>query len=241
MIDEPIGGLAKASFQDFFGRFKGQIGRPLIRRCCAAVLGLIGTVAFLVSPALGGSLDLRLGDPVISAGFLTVGYNATTQVFSATGWPMAFDLNGTASSVDGGQYSLSATVSPNGQATGGSLDITGTIPGLATSGTLLTGELSQFGFQPRGGNIFEFVFNVTGGDLVPYYGGQTNVVLDANNSGFNGSFTSSFNASPFLSVADNGSAVTAVPEPSIATLMLGALGMGAPLLLCRLWRRNSAR
>ena len=112
----------------------------------------------------------------------------------------------------------------------GSLGITGTIPGLASSGTLLTGQLKQFGFQSGGGDVFEFMFDVTGGDLAPYYDGETSVILDAWNSGFDGSFANSFTASPYLSIADNSSAV---PEPSTAISLLSALSFGVAALACR--------
>jgi hypothetical protein len=155
---------------------------------------------------------------------------------------MSFDLGGASTptypAIDGGEYLLTVRLTPTGQPVPGTglLDITGTIPGLASSGTLLTGQLTNFGYQSGGGNIFEFTFDDLGGDLAPDYGGydgETGVILDAQNSGFNGSFANSFAAGPFLSISDN---TSIVPEPSTAILLLAVLAMGPPALLYRRWR-----
>ncbi|MGA2253385.1 MAG: PEP-CTERM sorting domain-containing protein [Thermoguttaceae bacterium] len=216
--------------------------KVLIRRALyAAVLALIGIWGLEGLPAMGSSLNLTTQPPDLSAGYLNVTYDATTGIINAQGWPTSFTLsdNPTPDSVSivGGQYDLTAKVTPTGQPVSGSLDVTGTIPGLAlSSGTLLTAQVSQFGFQSGGGDIFEFVFNVTGGDLAPYYHGKTNVILDAWNSGFDGSFANNFAASPYLSVADT--SAVAVPEPSTALLLLSVLALGLPALICR--RRHAS-
>ena len=203
---------------------------PICRVICAAVLGLISILGFEGLPALGSSFNLTDQDPDISAGFINVSYNATAGNLLATGFPISFNLSDNptpdSASIVGGQYNLTAQVTQTGQPVSGSLDITGTIPGLATSGTLLTGQLSQFGFQSGGGDIFEFIFHVTGGDLAPYYDGKTSIILDAWGSGFNGSFATNFAASPYLSVADDRAVA---PEPSTAILLLAHFPLG--------WRR----
>jgi len=212
----------------------------------AAAFAVIGIMTCECLPAMASSLDLSAQPPDLSAGYLNVTYDATTGTLSAVGWPMSFNEGGNPpehASIVGGNYDLTADLTQSGLPVSGSLKITGTIPGLASSGTLLTGQLqlsqSGFGFQsPQAiqqsgsGDIFEFVFNVTGGDLAPYYQGKASVILDAWCSGFNGSFTTSFAASPYLSVADN-SAV--VPEPSTAILLLTALALGLPASASR-WR-----
>ena len=187
---------------------------------------------------MGATMDLGAYPPDISAGFLNASYDATTGILSADGWPISFNISGTSTpdypSIDGGQYMLEAQVSPSGALITGSLDVTGTIPDLASSGTLLTGQLAQFGFQPEGGNIFEFIFDVTGGDLAPYYHGETSVILDATGSGFTGNFANNFTAMPYLSIADN----SAVPEPPTSILLLSALALG---IFRRLRRMSPAR
>src|SRR5208283_1686959 len=108
-------------------------------------------VAADLNPLRGSSLDLTDQGPDISAGFLTASYDATTGIISSNGWSVAFNLGNNSTvapySIVAGQYHLSAQVSPTGQPISGSLNITGTIPGLASSGTLLTCQLSEFGFQ----------------------------------------------------------------------------------------------
>jgi len=136
--------------------------------------------------------------------------------------------------IDNGSYNLTAQITKAGQPISGTLDIGGTIPGLTSSGTLLTGHLSRFGFQDSGGDIFEFVFNVTGGDLAPYYNGQTGVILTATGSGFNGNFASGFATQASQAVSDN---FTVVPEPSSAVLLLYALIFLLPILVCHHWRK----
>jgi hypothetical protein len=208
---------------------------------CAVVFGFLGIAGFGGLPATGASLDLSSQLPDISAGFLNASYDAATGILSADGWPMSFNLSGgstTSDSIDGGQYLLSVQLTPTGQPVPGTgiLDITGTIPGLASSGTLLTGQLSKFGFETGGGNIFEFIFDDLGGDLAPYYDGETGVILDAWNSGFDGSFANNFTAGPSLSVADNS---VVVPEPSTTILLLCALAFGLPALARRRLRHMS--
>jgi hypothetical protein len=211
------------------------------RAVAVAALGFLGLSGYLNAPLMAGSLNLTIKQPDLSAGFLSSSYNATTGVLSASGWPVSFNLNGTSySNIVGGNYTLTTQVAPNGQASSGSLDIIGTIPNLASSGTLLMGQLANFGFQPGGGDIFEFEFDVTGGDLAPYYHGQVDVILDAQYSTFTGSFANSFSATPYLGVADNGAGGTGrgVPEPSTFLLLLSAVALGLPVLA---WRRLCLR
>ena len=60
--------------------------------------------------------------------------------------------------------------------------IGGTVAALGlTSGTLLTGSVRDIGFvDPPGGEIFEFHFHLTGGELAPYFDRKKiGVILDA--------------------------------------------------------------
>ena len=157
----------------------------------AAVFGVIGILSCECLPAMASSLDLSAQPPDLSAGYLNVTYDATTGTLSTVGWPMSFNTGGNTpehASVVGGNYDLTAHLTQSGVPVSGSLKITGTIPGLASSGTLLTGQLqlsqtgSQAGFgfqspqaiqQSGSGDIFEFVFNVTGGDLAHLLPGQS--------------------------------------------------------------------
>jgi hypothetical protein len=208
---------------------------------CAIVSVCLSVSSIGVSAARAGSLNLVPQNPDLAALNLTVDYQPTsgsTGTLTATGWPTSFTITGTNTpdypSIDNGTYDLTAQVTKTGQPISGTLDIGGTIPGLASSGTLLTGQLSQFGFQNSGGDIFEFVFNVTGGDLAPYYHGQTGVILDATGSGFNGSFANTFSTQADEAVADN---FTVVPEPSTTVLLLCVSIFGLPIVSCSRLRR----
>ena len=124
-----------------------------------------------------------------------------------------------------GTYDLSAQINKaTGQLISGSIYIGGTIPSLAgvSSGTLLTGTLTNFGFGDSGGDFFQFLVNVTGGDLAHYYSGPMGIQVNANNSGFTGSFLTSFASGDSDSSADNAS-LTVVPEPSAILLLLSSL------------------
>ena len=96
-----------------------------------------------------------------------------------------------------------------------------------SSGTLLTGTLSDFGHPDAGPGIFEFIFSLTGGE-VPVDGPDLTigVILDDQSSAFTGSFANDFsnlglgNADTFVAGA--------TPEPlsaAMATLALGVVGV----------------
>lgn len=76
----------------------------------------------------------------------------------------------------------------------GSVDINGDgIPD--ANGTLLTGEVTQFGYRDTGTrtDLYDFVFNVTGGELAHLYSGyDIAVAMSSENSSFSGSFQLDF-------------------------------------------------
>ena len=213
---------------------------PAWRVCCAALCGLLGILGWGGS-ARGKPLNLHPSPPDVSAQALNVGYNATTGIFSAIGYPSSFALSsGSVYTVTGGSnsYNLTAQISPAGQPLSGSLSITGTIAGLGLSGTLLTGGwLGSFGYQDGGGDVFEFIFDNLGGELAPYFASnQVGLEVTAWGSDFNGGFTNSFTATPYSSSADN---FMFVPEPPMAILLLSVLAIGLPVWAYRRWRRAS--
>jgi hypothetical protein len=187
-------------------------------------------------------LFLTQEPPDITSAFISVNYDAGTGNFTANGFPTGLDLP-PGYSVTPGAFSLNMAVN---QATGaplsGSLSITGTVPGLGlASGTLLTGDITDFGFETGGGEIFEFLVDVTGGDLASAFGRQAGIILDANDSGFGGSFEQSFANTEFQGVADTFGAP--VPEPASVLVWLSVLvvgGGGLALLRKKLLPASSA-
>jgi hypothetical protein len=192
----------------------------------------VGNLIIDVSPARGSTIDLSdIQNPDIAALSLTTKYTpsaGSTGTFTINGWPTSF----TVATGDGphaisvtGTYSLTAQINKaTGQFLSGSFMIGGTIPTMPgiNSGTLLTGTLTNFGFGNGGGDFFQFLANITGGDLAHYYPGKLGIQVDANNSGFTGSFMTSFASADSDTSSDNAS-LTVVPEPSTATVLCGGL------------------
>ena len=93
--------------------------------------------------------------------------------------------------VPGDDFLLVGTIDNNGN---------GVVDAGDTSGTLLAGEVLQFGFQDSGGTTdkFDFRFQPTGGLLVnPYYlGKDIAVTVTSVNSTFTGNFSTNFQGTP---------------------------------------------
>lgn len=188
-------------------------------------------------------LNLPQQPPDVFSDFITVQYDSASDTFRASGFAETFDIDGTSPPdyiITGGTFDILATVTSSGAATGGTLSIMGMIPALGATdplAPLLTGTVSQFGFQdPPGGDLFEFVFDVTGGSLANHLGTKTGVILNAMglDPQFNGSFATSFsNVNNFgMGISDT---FVAVPEPSsLALLLCACLGV----LATRCWRRR---
>lgn len=192
---------------------------------------LAAGLLLLGSTAQAMPLDLILKPfPDIVSTFVNVSYTytAATDQFMSHGY--AFELNddGSAEAIVGGTFDLIATITNLGVMSGGSLTIGGTVPTLGFgTGTILTGNLTDFGFQPAGGDPLEFRFDITGGDAAGLFGGNGpggGVIMSG--TGFNGSFMEDFSSSS--GVADTG----VVPEPATVWLI------GSGLLLVGLGRRR---
>ncbi len=157
---------------------------------------VVTAVALSVSTLEAAPLGLQLNAaPDIFSSFIDVSYDATSDTLSASGFALNIDDDGIGPphAIVGGLFSLTAPIDGTGAlGVGGTISITGTVPTLGmTSGTLLTGTITEFGFKPAGGDPLEFRFDVTGGDVASVYGSaRGGIILSA--SGFTGSFTSDF-------------------------------------------------
>jgi hypothetical protein len=212
------------------------------------ILVLFGLVSLLVNSQTQAT-NIYLPTPVsllpdLTGSQMYVAYNASTYAFVASGYTSDYnDLSGDvgAYSPSDTSYYLSATINNLGNLTGGALTISGDIG--AGDTTLLTANLvtgaagTAFGYGDGSDNIFQFLFNVTGGSLESAFGGHGaggGIVLSAEFGGnpgdtpFTGSWFSSFNNNG--SDSPNGAIDSfAVPEPSSILLVLvgGVLLAGA--------------
>ncbi len=204
-------------------------------------------------PPAPGSVGESHGLLDITTSFLETSYtfnNASSGTFAVDA---PFDSAGFVSSViDDITGSIDYTTDPisdfkislnldpaTGAALSGTFDLLGTAPAYgASSGTLLTGSILNF-YSPNAsqaaaaidGQEFQFVFNVTGGDLASHFGDIAVDLHGVDAGSFNGSFGAgtSFDDSDFNAFTDTYSAPV-VPEPSSMVL----LAIGAAALISRL-------
>ena len=172
-------------------------------------------------------LNLSLLDtPDIFSSFVSVDYLAGSGAFTASGFALSLDDDGgPVNSITGGLFDISASINSSGVlAPGGTLAIDGTIPSLGfNSGTLLTGDLTVFGF-PSAGSALEFLFTPTGGDAFAMYGsGLTPGGIILGFSGFSGGAWGGSFSSSFSSLSN----VAPIPAPGAAILtMIGFAFVG---------------
>ena len=145
---------------------------------------LVITAALLL---FGGNVRAELlnltmqESPDIFSGYIDVTYNAASNTFASSGWALTF-YDGI-EQIDFDEYtedsfSISVIVDESGVASSGSLTITGEVSGYGTTGPLLTGNLTDFGFgfwdtlnPDSDAALFEFLFEVSGGEMAELYGG----------------------------------------------------------------------
>jgi len=183
---------------DMIGKF---FRRSEEMRC--NMIGKFFGAVILCAVALGGAatqaepLDLTTQLPDFSAGTILVEYDATSDIFAATGQVTQLEFNGVGDADyqvgTGGNFETAAdsyqleavidasgnldpnasTLSISGEFTGPPLE--SGVPNLnGISGTLLTAKLTDFGFSTStGGGFtqFEFTGTVTGGEVASHFGG----------------------------------------------------------------------
>ncbi len=193
------------------------------RHAAVVVVSLAGLLA---APAQGSLLGLTLlRSPDITSGFINVAYDSDTGFFTASGF--ALQLDGLDFDVIG-SFAYSLQLDGFGGLISNPLNIltiTGALQGEGpTEVTLLEGVVTAFGFQDGGGDLFEILFTVTGGDLATpaHYGDPGavgGVIMNANGSDFDGTFDDNFN-----NIGTGTSDTAPIPEP--ATLVLLAIAGG---------------
>jgi len=234
------------------------------KRNAAAAFVVAAMVLGAGASASAGHLDWLYSkprEPDVTSEFIYVSYDPSYSAdegrFLAVGTATHLDMDGVAPPdhpIYGGGFEIDMTLYKEqtdswekGQPTGGTLRITGTVPDVPgmDSGTLLTGVLDprglqKFGFGDEGGELFEFVFDVREGDLIPYWGSsQAAVILDAVSSGFSGDFTVPFDNDITdglgfgLGVADT----FPIPEPNWIAVW-SFLGPAGGLALVRVVRKR---
>ena len=195
-----------------------------------------------VGPALAEPVNIPVGWPDVFSAAISINYDAGTDEFTATGYPLQYNVP-PASPITPGTFQIHATIDENGVPFGGSLLINGTTTGGSGSGvfeTLLAGDLVDFGFtpdanlgDPPGAPTFQFVYDITSGALRADYGGEGSrvvIYLSSSSTAFTGRLNVNF--SNDLAVAD---AYAVVPEPmSLSFMVAGALALAVR-------RRRSAK
>lgn len=205
-----------------------------------AFAALLLTLAF-TAPACATLLGVNPGFPKIVLGSLQgqgATFDATSGALSITGVALYYQLTSSPATMTA--FSGTSTQPAPMLQLGFTVDTTGHIIGhraggdfvlTGTTGTdLLTGNIDQFGFanQTTTTDAMDFVMNVTGGSMSELYGNApVAIVLDLENSTFNGSFSQSFTSTRVKG------ALGTIPAPP--TLWLFLAGLPAMLGAVR-WR-----
>ncbi len=189
-----------------------------------ALIGCVAAGSFIVS-AHGNLLNLDLEpSPDLTTGFISISYDADAAnlQFMADGFTLSYFDGVSVTDATGGLFMIDMTVDDMGNATGGMLSITGTLPGIA-DGTLLTGDLTDFGFAPAGGDPLEFLWSVSGGLLADDYGGIGAIAgTILSQTSFPGDWTEDWSGSG--AVSDT----APIPAPTGAAILgLGLVATGA--------------
>jgi hypothetical protein len=181
-------------------------------------------VVSAASTANAALLNLTGGRPDLTASGVIVTYDASSDVFRATGVIASLDYPGSPSpdfpsSAINGTFDINVQIDGSGAfKSGGSLTITGSIPSRGINNqVLLSGTISGFGFNPTtGSRRFEFRFNDLDGALQADFGASVGVILNTGSINFPGHFANNFQNAVIMPGVGAGSADTfaEVPEPT---------------------------
>lgn len=170
--------------------------------------------------------------PDLTAQFITVSYDLGTGFFTAYGdtaklnLPPVYSTSNTLLKSD--LFSIEMYLNADGSLVNGTLTVGGKVPSLpALSGTLLTGNITEFAYTASPGfNVFNLGVTGLGGDLAPYFQPKAEVVL----SSFCSSTDVFVPGSSYGSFGLDSADVMGVPEPlTVAGLLLGLSGLGGYL------------
>jgi hypothetical protein len=233
-----------------------------------AVIGLVSIFALASFESSATPLNLVPGLPDFGSFNVTLSYDVGSGTFQAQGYTLGYINPAGINSLDGDYtgpfvpdyadygFNLNAHVTTAGVLTGGTVTILGCMDSTGeTVDTLLTGDLKTgadgvafgslyFPAPDTGGDRFEFLFKVTGGNstIVSDFGGITGnynggIVLapmfGRGDTLFTGSWTTSFNNE--MTANGNVDTVLLVPEPSSVLLLAASGVMG---MMARRWRRK---
>jgi hypothetical protein len=204
----------------------------MLQRCLFSAALLL--IASMPRAASATPLNLVLPQaPDILSQFVDLAYDADTDFLSASGIALQLLIvPGDARDILDGTFEIGFQTDGSSVVggAGDDLRITGDIPSLGVSGTLLTGRIAEFGSSAIGPGVFEFLFSVTGGALADsfFLPGIAGVILGA---GPGSTFTGSFDVDFSTQGMQTGSADTApIPEPTTLVLLgagvAGLVGFG---------------
>jgi hypothetical protein len=201
----------------FMTRFAHAVRCALrARRTLGAAMGL--ALFFTASAAEASLIGWSQGSPDIASSPL-LSYDSTANTLTAT----LTAGNGTyfpgAIPVTNLDYSLSANVDDAGAFSGGTVTLTGAVPGLGIAqGTLLTGILTAFGFDFSVIPTFDFSFDTTFSAAGLNFGQSGGIILTAQSIAAT-DFTADFSG---IATSDT----FAAPEPAtLALLAFGSIGV----------------
>lgn len=221
--------------------------RRSARWAAAASAVVLVQLCLGVAPARA-SMDLILADtPDIHFGHTALSYSPATSLLTGAGYSLTLEVheNPPYNIIYSPSYpqfpgvlSLQATIDSSGQLQTGAgntntVTFSGYVPQLPyDSGTILTGEISAFGF---GGpdDPWHFLFSVTGGDAAALFGGIGTVAgLILKPANFPGDFSGAFGNNGAFGDAGN-----VVPEPAAMVIwsLLGIAGAAVE------WQRRRRR
>jgi len=155
--------------------------------------------------------------PDITTFGVSLNYDADLDLFTATASGFfAYNDGVNVTPIMNGVFNITATIDDTGTATAGTFSLEGDLDlGGGTLGpNLLSGHLLDF--VTHSGDGFNFLFQITSGDLKSIYGSHVVVILNGGGSSFAGLWTEDFGADQ-TGLADT---LMMVPSPSSALLAL---------------------